>query len=58
MNIINDYESFKEKLDQHEKIIEILAGVSSFIPNLYVINNNSDFSDAVRVFCFKYFKVK
>ena len=47
MNSNNDYESFKDKLDQHEKIIEILAGVSSFIPNLYVINDNSDFSDAV-----------
>ena len=48
--MIHDYETFKQKLEQNEKIIEILGGVSSFIPDLYVINNNNDFSEAVGLF--------
>ena len=51
----NEYESFKQKLEQNEKIIEILGGVSSFIPDLYVINNNNDFSEAVSYILFHEF---
>jgi hypothetical protein len=43
---MDDAESLLKKLEQNEKIINILGGVSNVVPDLYV--NSDDFSENVR----------